>query len=56
MAQTIQINGLPQVAEKKAALVQIIANNLDLEALEILARKSKKAGISQKLKKFEAMI
>jgi hypothetical protein len=56
MAQQINIKGLPQVANKKAQLVEIIANNLDVEALEILAEKSKKPNISAKLKKFKNMI
>lgn len=56
MNQQIEIKGLPHVAAKKAQLAQIIVNNLDVESLEILAEKSKKAGISEKLKKFKAFI
>ena len=43
-------------ADKKAKAVQAIANNLDLEALEILAIKSAKKGMSQKVKNFKNML
>jgi hypothetical protein len=41
---------------KKAKALEIIGNNLDLEAIEILASKSRKPGISDKLKRFKTMI
>jgi len=43
-------------AEKRAKAVEQLANNLDLEALEILADKSKKDGMSKKVKKFKKMM
>ena len=46
---------LPE-ADKKAAAVEKIANNLDLDALEILARKSAKKGMSDKVRKFKNLM
>ena len=43
-------------ARKRAAAVEIIANNLDMEALEILSKKCKKPGMSKKVKQFKHMM
>ncbi len=43
-------------ADKKAKAVETIANNLDLEALEILAKKSSKPGMSKKVKQFKNLM
>lgn len=53
----VKIKGMSQsLADKKGKLVEKIANNLDLEALTILADKSSKPNISDKLKKFKNLI
>lgn len=55
----LQINVLDlnaQAAKEKAELVQKIANNMTLEAIRILAEKSTKPGMSEKLIKFKNMI
>ena len=43
-------------ATAKAKAVEKLANDLDLEALQILAKKSGKAGMSAKIKKFKNML
>lgn len=53
----VKIKGMSQSsADEKGKLVEKIANNLDLEALVILADKSSKPNISDKLKKFKNLI
>ena len=55
----LQINVLDlnaQDAKEKAELVEKIANNMTLEAIRILAEKSTKPGMSEKLIKFKNMI
>jgi len=55
--QEIEIKEMIKLnAVKKAKAVEQLASNLDLEALEILADKSKKTGMSQKVKKFKLMM
>ena len=48
--------GIINDCAQKAKALEKIGNNLDLEAINILASKSTKPGISAKLKKFKAMI
>jgi len=43
-------------ASAKAKAAEIIANNIDLEALQILASKSNKPGVSNKVKKFKNLM
>jgi hypothetical protein len=43
-------------AVAKAKAVEKLANDLDLEALQILASKSGKSGMSNKIKKFKNML
>jgi len=54
---TIKIKSLTaNGAQNKAQYVEQIANNLDMEALKILATKSKKPGMSDKVKKFKNLM
>lgn len=46
----------PMAAATIKAHIQTLANNLDSESLAILAEKSKKPGIGEKLKSFKNMI
>lgn len=50
----IKIKTLSQAeADKKGKLAEQIANNLDESALAILAEKSKKSGMSDKVRQFQ---
>ncbi|MDX1349653.1 MAG: hypothetical protein R3279_05370 [Putridiphycobacter sp.] len=56
---TVEINilDLNQAnAQKKAKAVEQLANNLDVSALEILAQKSGKPGMSDKVRRFKALM
>jgi hypothetical protein len=46
----------PIIAQEKAKLAEQIVNNMSFEALKILAEKSEKKGMSEKLIKFKNMI
>jgi hypothetical protein len=59
MAQqvTINVNAItPLGAEKIGKLLEVIGTNIDKSALEILANKSKKPGISDKVRQFKNLI
>lgn len=54
---TIKINEVVMPnAEAKAKAVEILANNLSLQALKILADKSAKQGMSEKVIRFKNML
>ena len=46
----------PMGASNLAKLLETIGNNIDKGALEILAAKSKRAGMSAKIKKYKNLI
>jgi|GEM_PF-2400313 len=55
--QEINISEITKAdSEKKAKAVEKLANNLTLAALEVLAKKSAKPGMSKKVMKFKAMM
>ncbi len=59
MAQkvTIEVSALtPSGAKKIGDLLETIGSNIDKSALEILAEKSKKPGMSDKVRKFKNLI
>ena len=59
MAQQVTINVsalTPSGAKSIGKLLETIGNNLDKSALEVLADKSKKTGMSDKVRKFKNLI
>lgn len=59
MNQTVTINVralTPQIAQTIAKNLEKIGSNLDSDAIQILANKSAKSGMSDKLRKYKHLI
>lgn len=56
-AATINLEvATPDEATKRAALLEMLSNNLEFDVLQILASKSGKAGINKKVRDFQAFL